>query len=368
MASNATVDGDRLLTTFLELVQIDSPSGDEEEIGRNLMGRFRALGCQAEQDEVGNIIAHLSGHGTETILLSSHMDTVGTDRGIKPIVRDGMVFSEGDTILGADDKSGIAVILEILNIFRDHPELVHPPLEIVISVGEEQGLQGAKRLDISRLHASWGIVLDSGGPIGTLIYTAPSQNFLSAVVHGKKAHAGSEPESGVNAILVAAEALCAMPLGRIDEETTSNIGVISGGVATNIVPDEVFLRGEARSRDNDKLETQTKAMADALEQAAAKYGATVDLDIESVYRTYVVDPDQPPYQSAARAITSLGFELLPKSSGGGTDGNIYNAAGIPCIALSTGMADVHTSEEHIAVQDMIDSAKVLLQVLLQDSH
>ncbi|HEY53415.1 MAG TPA: M20/M25/M40 family metallo-hydrolase [Caldilineae bacterium] len=359
------IETDRILTMFLELVQIDSPSGQEAEIGKHLMSTLQDLGCNVRRDGHGNLIACYPGQGDEIVLLSCHMDTVGTDTGIKPVIRDGVVYSDGTTILGADDKAGIAVLLETLKVFREQPDLQHPPLEIVISVSEEKGLVGAKKLDKSQLQADWGIVLDSGGPIGTLVYTGPSQNHIDAVVHGKKAHAGSAPEKGINAIVVASEAIATMPVGRIDEETTSNVGIIQGGEATNIVPDIVTVNCEARSRNDEKLAAQTETMVKAFEDAAAKYGATVDVEVRLAYQGYLLTPDQRPYAVAARAIESLGFELIPKKGGGGTDGHIYTAAGIPCVVLSAGMADVHTSSEHVAIQDMVDSAKVLIQALTQ---
>jgi tripeptide aminopeptidase len=359
------IDVDRLLSSFLELVQIDSPSGQEEEIGKHLQTILQDLGCSARLDDSGNLMARLPGQGDEIVLVSCHMDTVGTDTGIQPVIRDGVVYSDGSTILGADDKAGIAVLLETLKVFREQPDLPHPPLEIVISVSEEIGLVGAKKLDKSQLQADWGIVLDAGGPIGTLVYTGPSQNHIDAVVHGKKAHAGSAPEKGINAIVVASEAICAMPVGRIDEETTSNVGVIQGGEATNIVPDLVTVHCEARSRNDEKLAAQTEAMVRAFENAAAKHGVTADVEVRHAYQGYLLTPDQRPYAVAASAIESLGFELIPKKGGGGTDGHIYTAAGIPCVVLSAGMAEVHTSAEHVAIQDMVDSAKVLIQALTQ---
>jgi len=356
---------DRVLDTFLELVKMDSPSGQEAAIGQHLLAQFRQLGCSVDRDAAGNVFARLSGTGDETILLSSHMDTVGSDTGIKPVVRDGVVYSQGDTILGADDKSGIAVILEALRLLQEHPDWEHPPLEIVLSVSEEKGLLGAKQVDMSQLQADWGVILDAGGPIGSLTYSAPSQTFVDITVHGKKAHAGSSPEKGINAIRVAAEAITAMPLGRIDEETTANIGIIEGGEATNIVPDRVSMQGEARSRNEAKLAAQLQAMTAALETAAAEHGTTVDIELRPAFSSYLITPDQRPYMAASGAIQSLGLTFAPQMGGGGSDGNIYNAAGIPCVPLSTGMADVHTKDEHIAVQDMVDCARVIITLLTE---
>ncbi len=357
------VNRDRLLADFLDLVRIDSPSGQEAAIGQRLSQRLQALGCTVEQDAVGNLIARLPGQGGETILLSCHMDTVGSDTGIVPVIRDGIIYSEGPTILGSDDKSGVAVLLETLTLLSEHPDWRHPSLEIVITVSEELGLWGARHLDTAQLQAKWGVVLDAGGPIGTLVYSAPSQNRIEAVVHGRKAHAGSEPENGVNAIVAAAAAITAMPVGRIDDETTANIGVIHGGEATNIVPDRVEIYGEARSRDEDKLARQTETMVDALQQAAAQHGASASISVIPLYRTYRLAPEDRPYAAAAAALARLGFTVQAKMAGGGTDGNIYTNAGIPCVVLSTGMAQVHTPDEHIAIQDMVDSARVLVTLL-----
>jgi len=364
---HTAINPERLLDTFLTLVRIDSPTGQEAEIGRYLVARLLALGCTVSQDAAGNLIARLPGQGETTLLLSAHMDTVGSDTGIQPQVREGVVYSDGSTILGADDKSGVAVILETLALLQAHPDWPRPPLEIVITVSEEVGLSGAKQVDTGQLHAAWGVVLDAGGPIGAMVYTAPSQRVLEVTVLGKKAHAGAEPEKGINAILVAAAAIVAMPLGRIDPETTANIGVIAGGEATNIVPDRVTLRGEARSRNPNLLAAQVAAMVKALENAAADHNARVEIQVRDSYETYCLSPDHPAYAAAQRAIESLAFPFRPKASGGGTDGNIYTQAGIPCVVLSTGMTDVHTTAEHIAVQDLIDSARVLITLICQQA-
>ena len=366
MNTKIQINENRLLASFLELVQIDSPSGQEQEVGEYLKKQLTDLGGRVQQDDAGNLIARFPGQGEETILLSAHMDTVGKDTGIKPVVRDGVVYSDGTTILGADDKSGVAVVLETLALFQEQTQLSHPPIEVVFSVQEEVGLVGAKKLDATQLQSSWGLIFDAGGPIGTLVYSAPSQNKLDIIVHGKKSHAGSSPEKGINAIVVAAEAIIAAPIGRIDEETTSNVGVISGGEATNIVPDRVTLRAEARSRNQAKLDDLTASMVKAFKSAAENHETSVDIDVSFTYPGYVVTPEQRPYVVAQQAIESLGFEFAPQMGGGGTDGNIYNNAGIPCVVLSTGQMNAHTREEYIAIQDMVDSTKVVVQLLTQE--
>jgi tripeptide aminopeptidase len=242
--------------------------------------------------------------------------------------------------------------------------LAHPALEVVFSVCEEVTLRGAKLLDKRVLRSRRGYVLDGGGPIGTIVTSAPSQDSLQITVHGKKAHAGSEPEKGINAIRVASEAIAAMPLGRIDPETTANIGIIEGGVARNIVPDEVRIQGEARSRDDRKLAAQTAAMAAAFQEAAERHGARVESKITRSYSTYKWSGEDPIVAQAMAAARRLGFTPILAGSGGGSDANIYAEAGIPCAVLSTGMEDVHTSQEHIAIADMVDSARLLQEICL----
>lgn len=355
------IEQDRLLQTFLDLVRIDSPSGEEAEIGQHLRERLAALGLETEMDAAGNLVGRTPAGRSQGdwLLLSTHMDTVGTDRGITPVIRDGVVTSDGTTILGADDKSGVAAVLEALTVLREQG-LPHPPLEVVISVGEELGLYGARQLDASRLRSRWGIVLDSGGPIGHMVVSAPSQDNIRLTVHGVSAHAGAEPEKGINAIRVAAEAIAAMPLGRIDAETTCNVGIIEGGTARNIVPDRVTVIGEARSRDNVKLEALAARMVKAFQDAADRHGARLEADVTRTYSTYRLAEDEPIVQAVAGAARSLGHEIKLRASGGGTDGNIYTAAGVPCVVISTGMAEVHTHNEHIAIADLVASTELLL--------
>jgi len=355
------INRDRLVSTFLELVRIDSPSGQEQEIARHLTAELRSLGLTVERDTTGNIIARLAEEG-QPILLNAHVDTVHPGRGVKPVIEDGVIKSDGSTILGADDKSGVAVILEVLRVLVEQ-DLAHPPLEVALTVSEEKGLKGAKGLDLTRLRAQEGIVLDSGGEIGTIVVSAPSQDKIRAVVHGKAAHAGVEPEKGINAILVAAEAITAMPLGRIDEETTANLGRIQGGTATNIVPDQAEIEGEARSRDERKLEAQVQAMTEALKKAANRHGATVEIDVQRSYSTFKLSEEDGIVRRAVAAARTLGLTPALVPSGGGSDANIFNAAGITTINISAGMEKVHTKEEQVAVADMVKCAEFLLAIL-----
>jgi tripeptide aminopeptidase len=326
---------------------------------------FSDLGCTVSRDDIGNLVAVRAGTREGTILLSTHMDTVGSDRGIVPIIEDGVIRTDGTTILGADDKSGIAGCLEMLQLLRDHEHWSVPTIEFVVTVGEEAGLIGSTHLDVSRLEATHGFVLDTAGVMGSVTYWAPTQVSLTITFHGRKAHAGVEPEKGIDAVRVAAEAVAAMPLGRIDEETVANIGIIAGGEARNVVPGKVVLEGEARSHDQAKLDRQLDAMREACQRSADVYGATVDFVAEESYRTYRIPEDAQPYREAAAAIRSLGLEVVPRKSGGGTDGNHFNAKGIPCVGLPTGMVDEHATSEHIAVADMVTACKVLVAIVTQ---
>ncbi len=260
------INSERLVQTFLDLVRIDSPSGQEEAVSRELARRCAALGAQVEQDEHWNVIARWSGSNgaADPVLLSAHMDTVGQDTGIKPEIRDGVIYSDGTTILGGDDKSGVATILEVVASpaarTAGRTRRWKPP-----SPSVKRWLRRARLLDKGKLTAA-AATCWTGGPIGGIVTSAPSQDSLEAWVHGKKAHAGAEPEKGINAIRAARGSHPCHALGRIDVETTANIGIIQGGEATNIVPDKVYLKGEARSRDDLKLAAQTAAIGRRVER------------------------------------------------------------------------------------------------------
>ena len=248
------INRDRIVQTFLELVAIDSPSGEEDAIAADLERRFRALGLETEQDAAGNVIARRPGMG-EAVLLSAHMDTVEPGRGIKPVF-DGpdIIRSDGTTILGADNKAGCAVILEIIqSAIEDGAET--RPIEVAISRGEEVGLIGATNMDYSKLTARVAIVIDSGGPPSSVQGQAPYHSTYDIEVHGKSAHAGLEPEKGVPAITIAAEIIVGLPQGRFDAETTGNVGKVQGGLVRNAVPDYALIQGEMRSMVEEKLET-----------------------------------------------------------------------------------------------------------------
>jgi len=291
------------------------------------------------------------------------MDGVDPCRGIKPQVgADGIIRSDGTTILGADDRAGVAAILEAAHVVTN-ARLPHLPIEVVLTVREERGLHGAKSLDYARIRAKQGLAVDGGGPVSMFVIAAPSQNSIGAAIYGKAAHAGAAPEEGINAIRVVAEAIARMPLGRLDEETTSNVGTIHGGIASNIVPDRVEITGEVRSHSEDKLQHYTQQIVDDLEAAAAQARAQADVKITRSYTAFRLRKSGSLVKRVADAAETVGLEPSFVAAGGGSDANIFNAHGIQTLIVSTGVMNVHTTEEHIALADMVTCTGLLVAVL-----
>jgi tripeptide aminopeptidase len=355
------IDQDRLLETFLNLVQIDNPSGEETAIARHVRGLLEALGLMVEEDSIHNLLARVPGEG-EPLLFNAHMDSVAPCLGVRPVVASGIVRSGGDTVLGADDLAGVAAILEGVRatLERGQP---HRAAEILFTVQEEVGLRGAAAFDTSKLRSCEGFTLDSGGDFGRITLGAPSQDSLHAMVIGRAAHAGVAPEQGINAIVVAGRALADMPLGRIDHETTANIGIIKGGDATNIVPPQVELWGEARSHDQEKLVEQIRAMVAALENAAREHMASVRVEVTHKYDAYRLAEDTPIVQRAVAVLRAMGVEPRFEISGGGSDVNIFVQRGLSVANLSVGYRAIHSTDEHIAVADLVRAAEMVVRLL-----
>lgn len=373
------VNRERITAEFLRQAAISSPSLKESAMAGYLEQRFIELGAEVVFDdaadrvdgEVGNLIARIPGSKAgEPLLLSVHMDTVIPCDNVEPVLLDGVIRTAGETILGADDKAGIAEVIEALEIVREN-KFEHVPLEIVVTIAEEIGLVGAKNLDFSLIRSRRGIALDTPG-VDWLVRRAPGANRFTVEVTGRAAHAGVEPEKGLSAIQVAAHALTLMKLGRIDFETTANIGTINGGLATNIVAEKVVLTGEARSHDVEKLAVQTAHMLACFDQAADELiqeldGVKVRADIASEVR-----PDFPLMSIAKdagivellqRAATALGREMKDRLGGGGSDANIFNENGIEMVIIGTGMHNVHSTDEEVAVDDMVLVAEFLVELI-----
>ncbi|HET7770316.1 MAG TPA: M20/M25/M40 family metallo-hydrolase, partial [Chloroflexota bacterium] len=358
------VDESRVLDLFLELVKIDSPSGHEQKIAEHLAARLNALGCTSRIDETGNVLGRRPGQGDLTgrpcILLSGHMDTVQPGIGVQPRVEDGIVRSSGTTILGADDKAGLAAILEALRVTQG---TACRPVEVAFSVQEETGLSGSKGMDTTWFDARQAVVLDSNNAVGSIVNQAPAADKLRAVVYGKAAHAGVSPELGISAIHAVSKALAKMKLGRIDPETTANVGTINGGTADNIIPDRVELIGGARSRSEAKLNAQIAHMQALLESEAAAMGARAEVTVERSYGAIDVSPTSALIQELAAAIRAIGLEpsLLP--TGGGSDANIFNDRGIEAVNLGVGYRDMHSTDESMSVADLVKVTQIVVQVL-----
>lgn len=367
------INRERFLADFLELVRIPSPSGKEREVAQAVKAKILAMGLTVLEDEAGkgfggeqgNLIVKVPGNleGVPPILLNAHLDTVLPCENVNPIVEGDKVRSDGRTILGADNKAGVCVLLELLRVL-DEDGIQHGPLEIVFTVAEETGLHGAKHLDYSLISAEIGFVLDSGPPVNKVIVQAPSQKNLRAIVRGKSAHAGVSPEKGINAIQLAARAIASMRLGRIDQETTANIGVIRGGLATNIVPEEVEILGEARSHDPKKLEEQIAHMVSLIEKEAQKGGGKAEIEVTDVYRSFRITEDDLPSKVLKAALAKMGLKPQWEATGGGSDANIFNEHGIKCVLICCGEESPHSPEnERLDIPSALQSVELLVNIV-----
>lgn len=374
------INQERIKELLIELIKIDSLSRKEYDVAMRLKREMEDLGAAVAIDDagqrvggnVGNLIASFTGTAPSArpLLLSAHMDTVVPGEGIVPILEGDILRTDGRTVLGGDDKSGVAIICEAMRILQEQ-NLPHGDIDVVFTICEESGLVGAKCLDTGRLRARTGLVLDSDS-VGFLFTRGPGANRLEFRVHGLEAHAGVCPERGISAIQVAAEGIAQMKLGRIDHETTANIGVIEGGMAVNIVPNSVLLKGEARSHHPEKLEQQTRHMLGCLEAAAArhtleldgkKFQARVEARIERDYERMNVPENAPIVQLVYAAGKNLNVNVKSQATGGGCDANVFNQKGLEVANLGTGMRDIHTVKESLDLKDLYLCAEIIVEIL-----
>ena len=366
------INRERLLAEFCELTRIDSPTKNERQIADILKNRLESLGMAVTEDQAGlaiggncgNVFAYLKGNLPQApiLLLSAHMDTVDPCLSIEPVLQDGRITSAGSTILGADDKAGIAPILEALRTIQEQI-IPHGDIQVIFNVAEEGGLHGSKNIDKTQLKADFGFVLDAGGAPGIIILEAPGQDRINVTIKGRASHAGATPEDGINAIVVAAKAIASLQTGRIDEETTSNIGTIQGGRATNIVADRVEITCESRSRNIGKLERQTTGMCETFKRCADEMGAVAEIEVIRLYDPFTIRKESKIALLAAQAAQSANLTSAFVATGGGSDANYYNLYGVPCIVLGIGMQKSHTTDEFIEVEDLYGSAKLVVEII-----
>jgi tripeptide aminopeptidase len=379
------INAKRLTEEFLELVSIPSLSRQEGKVARRLESILKDMGASVEVDgageqvggDTGNILARFPGNapGAPPFLLSGHMDTVGPAAHVRTIVEGDLIHTDHTSVLGGDDKAGLVAILEAIRVLREHT-LPHGELEVVITICEESGLLGAKHFDTSRLRARRGLVLDVDG-VNELVTRAPAANRLSFTVHGLEAHAGICPERGISAVQVASEAIAGMRMGRVDAETTANLGVIHGGLATNIVPSQVVVRGETRSLSEAKLAAQTEHMRARFEAAAARHAVTlegrehrarVDAHVERQYERLNIADEAAIVRLVGEAARALGRVCPTRSTGGGSDANVFATRGIEVANLACGMRDIHTVNEWVDVKDLVATAELVVETVLANAR
>jgi tripeptide aminopeptidase len=360
----------RLGETFAALCRIPSPFGHEGAVADHVVSELRHLGIDVREDdaaeaagaECGNLHARLPGRGERAILLCAHLDTVSVHGPIEPVLVDGGWENEHDTILGADNKAALAVMLEVARRARAEGSPVG--IELLFTVSEENALAGAKQVERSALTAEFGYVFDHATPIGEIVVASPTYYRIAAEYHGKAAHAGIRPEEGRSAIVAAAHAVTAMPLGRIDAETTANVGSIRGGAgSTNVVAERAGLLAEARSLDPEKAETVVARIVDALNDGASAGECDVDIVTERLFSGYRQKPSAPAILAAEAALRACGYEPKRIATGGGSDANALEVIGLPCVNLANGTERNHEPTERVSVaalEGMLDVALALL--------
>ncbi len=366
------INKERIQKTFIELVQINSPSKHERGVADYLKPRLERLGFKVEEDDTGsridgdtgNIIAFKQGTvaGAKSIFLGAHMDTVEPTDKLRVVIDGDKISSDGTTILGADDKAGIAAIIEGLQTIMDD-SMPHGDIQVIFNVSEEIGLLGSRFMDHSKIKCDYGFVFDTQKPVCCITWSAPSHVNLLVEITGKASHAGMAPENGVSAILAASNAVSKMQLGRIDHETTANVGVIEGGKARNIVPDRVTIKAEARSRDEAKLAAQVEHMKSTFEEEARKIGAAADVKAENEYSAYRLTESDDIVKLAVAASRRIGLEPVFMEGGGGSDANVYNKAGIPVLNIGVGYDGAHSSSESVALSDMVKCAEYVVGLI-----
>ncbi len=360
------------LDLFLELAAIPSPPGEERAVADRVLAELDALGLAWDEDDagpkigstMGNVLCRLPGRDEAgmPLLLCAHLDTVPLAGTLEPVVEDGIVRNAGGTILGADNKSAVVAILEAARRIVAEGRS-HAGVELLFTPMEEVGLLGALAFDAGRLEAKLGYVYDQAAPIGEVVIGSPSAQEVVFRFHGRASHAGMYPEDGRSAVLAAARAIADMPLGRVDALSTTNVGLVRGGTARNVVPEWCELEAEVRSHDPSRVTALVQELVDAAAFAATISDCTLETKIEPKYQGYRFAPDELAVRLAVDALARVGIEARLGVSGGAADANVFNARGVPCVNLANGMIDIHTPDERIAVADLERMVEVTLALV-----
>jgi tripeptide aminopeptidase len=361
----------RLNETFVALCEIESPSGRERPCADRVAQELRGIGIDVVEDDAGpraradagNLFARIPGAGGESVMLCAHMDTVPPSAPVAPVLVEGGWENANAGILGADNKAAIAVMLELARRLYAAPEPPPVGLELVFTVSEENGLHGAKGFDVSRLHSGCGYVFDHASPIGEIVVASPTYHRITAEIRGRAAHAGLRPEDGRSAIAAAARAIASLRLGRLDAETTANIGTISGGTAANVVPETCRIEGEVRSLRDERVEEVVTELVDHLQDAADAGECDLDVTVERMFKGYRLKPRATHVALAQRALQACGYEPSLIASGGGSDANVFEAVGFPCVNLANGTERAHQPDERVSVDALEGMFEVAIALL-----
>jgi tripeptide aminopeptidase len=350
----------RMIDQFIEMVKIDSESGNEAAMISYLEKEFKKLGGETYIDPYGNLLARfqaLNSTRQEAIMFSCHADTVKPGVGINPVIENGVIKSDGSTILGADDKAGIAELLEALR-----QSTIRPVVEVTITRQEEVGLLGAKNLDFSWLTAKKGFLLDND-TLDTIVIGGPSYFTIDVDVKGRSAHAGMEPEKGISAVMAASKAIVSLPHGRIDFETTSNVGIIKGGIIRNGVPEETSFLAECRSLNHQKAQDLADKMYTIIKTEVEKLDASVEIQMDNPFKAVAIPEDSDTVQISKKALKKAGVEAKTGFITGFTDASIYNNKGIETAVVGIGAMLEHSTEEHIHIAEMEKALVMIMEIM-----
>lgn len=362
---------ERLHRTFEALCRIPSPTGDERGVADWVTRELAALGIEVAEDQAGaavgsnagNLLALIPGDTERTLMFCAHMDTVPLTAPVEPVRREGGWENANEGILGADNKAALAAMLELARLLAQGESRPQVGVELLFTVAEETGLNGARNFDVGRLNSRFGYVFDHASPVGEIVTASPTLMRIDAEVRGRAAHAGLHPENGVSAIVAAAHAITNMPQGRVDAETTANIGMVAGGTATNVVPDRCTVTAEVRAVDQDELDRCVTQAIDALQDAADTAGCDLDLKLQQLFTGYRGSSRESSVALAAKALRRLGYEPSYRSSGGGSDANAFRVNGFLCTNLANGTERAHERTERVSEVALEANLELMLALL-----